>query len=87
MVEFRITLLIGDSMLQEYRDIISKLRVENAHFAKLFEKHSNLDHKISDVTGGREHMDYIELDGLKKKKLQLKDKLHAMCVAYQKANV
>jgi hypothetical protein len=36
-------------MLHEYRDIISKLKVDNAHFAKIFEKHNDLDQKIKDI--------------------------------------
>ncbi|WP_077927836.1 YdcH family protein [Wohlfahrtiimonas populi] len=70
-------------MLHEYRDIISKLRVENSRFASLFAKHSALDQKISKA--GKDRMDYVALDSLKKEKLQLKDEIYAMCVAYQKA--
>ena len=53
-------------MLHEYRDIISKLKVDNAHFAKIFEKHNELDQKITDVDEGREHMSDLDLDALKK---------------------
>ena len=70
-------------MLHEYRDIISKLRVENSRFASLFTKHSALDQKISKA--GKDRMDYVALDSLKKEKLHLKDEIYAMCVAYQKA--
>lgn len=71
-------------MLHEYRDIISKLKVENAHFAKIFEKHNELDQQIADVDEGREHMSDAELDTLKKEKLKLKDEAYAMIVAYKK---
>ncbi|AFL68965.1 YdcH family protein [Sulfurospirillum barnesii] len=73
-------------MLHEYRDIISKLKVENAHFAKIFEKHNELDQKITDVDEGREHMSDLDLDALKKEKLKLKDEAYAMIVAYKKEN-
>jgi uncharacterized protein len=73
-------------MLHEYRDIISKLKVENAHFAKIFEKHNELDQKITDVDEGREHMSDLDLDTLKKEKLKLKDEAYAMIVAYKKEN-
>lgn len=73
-------------MLHEYRDIIATLRADNGHFAKMFDKHNALDHKISDVTSGREYMDSTELECLKKEKLLLKDKIYAMCVEYQKEN-
>lgn len=71
-------------MLHEYRDIISKLKVENAHFAKIFERHNELDDKIREVEEGREHMDDLELEKLKKEKLKLKDEAYAMIIEYKK---
>ena len=73
-------------MLHEYREVISKLKVENAHFAKIFEKHNELDQKIVDIDEGREHMSDADLDVLKKEKLRLKDEAYAMIVAYKKEN-
>lgn len=72
-------------MLHDYREEISILKQENAHFAKLFEKHSELDHKAEAVDAGREHMDPFELDAIKKEKLRLKDQIYAMCVEYRKS--
>ena len=71
-------------MLHEYRDIISKLKQENAHFAKIFEKHNELDDKIAEVESGREHMEQLELEKLKKEKLKLKDEAYAMILEYKK---
>lgn len=71
-------------MLHEYRDIISDIKVSNAHFAKIFEKHNDLDQQISDVEEGREHMDQLALETLKKEKLKLKDEAYAMIMAYKK---
>jgi len=73
-------------MLHEYRDIISKLKQVNAHFAKIFERHNELDDKIKEVEEGREHMDDLELDKLKKEKLKLKDEAYAMILEYKKEN-
>lgn len=70
-------------MLHEYRDIISDMKVEDAHFAKIFEKHNELDQKIIDVEEGREHLDDFELDTLKKEKLRLKDEAYAMIIKYK----
>ena len=70
-------------MLHEYRDIISKIKVENAHFAKIFEKHNELDQKITDVEEGREHLEQLELEALKKEKLRLKDEAYAMIMNYK----
>ena len=42
-------------MLHEYRDEISVLKQENAHFAKIFDEHNELDQKIQDISEGREY--------------------------------
>jgi len=73
-------------MLHEYRDIISKLKVENAHFAKIFERHNELDEIVTEVEEGRKPMDDLELEKLKKEKLALKDEAYAMIIAYKKEN-
>ena len=71
-------------MLHEYRDIISKLKVENAHFAKIFERHNELDDIVTEVEEGRQHMDDLELEKLKKEKLRLKDEAYRMILDYEK---
>ncbi|RUM56054.1 MAG: hypothetical protein DSY40_02825 [Nautilia sp.] len=71
-------------MLHEYKDIISKLKVENAHFAKIFEKHNELDDKITKAENGEIPMDDLELEKLKKEKLLLKDEAYAMILKYKK---
>jgi len=71
-------------MLHEYKDIISKLKVENAHFAKIFEKHNELDDKITKAENGEIALDDLELEKLKKEKLLLKDEAYAMILKYKK---
>ena len=73
-------------MLHEYRDIISKLKQENAHFAKIFERHNELDDKIAEIEAGREHASDVELETMKKEKLKLKDEAYALIIEYKKAN-
>jgi len=73
-------------MLHEYKDIISKLKVENAHFHKIFDRHNELDDLITEVEDGRKPMDDLELEKLKKEKLRLKDEAYAMIIEYKKAN-
>ncbi len=73
-------------MLQEYRDIIPEMKTKNAHFAKIFERHNELDKKIDNVDAGREFMSDTELDTLKKEKLKLKDEAYAMIMEYKKNN-
>ena len=72
-------------MFHEYREVITKLKGDNAHFAKVFEKHNDLDQKITDVEEGREHMDHFELEALKKEKLRLKDEAYQMILEAKKA--
>ena len=71
-------------MLHEYRDIISILKQENAHFAKIFEKHNELDDKIAEIEAGREHASDSELETMKKEKLKLKDEAYALILKYKK---
>lgn len=65
-------------MFPEYRELISKLKQEDAHFARLFDEHNELDDKIT----GLENSDVTavsaadEIEGLKMKKLALKDELY-----------
>ena len=72
-------------MLHEYREEISKLKQENAHFAKIFEKHNELDQKVEDAEAGRIPMTDTELEPLKKEKLRLKDEAYKMILEYKKA--
>ena len=71
-------------MLHEYREEITSLKTENAHFAKIFEKHNELDDKINAVDAGREHMEQLDLEKLKKEKLKLKDEAYSMIMEFKK---
>jgi len=71
-------------MLHEYRDEIHELKQQNAHFAKIFEKHNELDKKIEDAEAGRVPMADLELETLKKEKLLLKDEAYKMILDYKK---
>jgi uncharacterized protein len=70
-------------MFHEDRDIVTKLKVEDKHFSRLFDKHNALNDKI-DLEG--QHMPDIELETLKKEKLKLKDELYTIIVAFKKEN-
>lgn len=71
-------------MLHEYRDEISVLKQENAHFAKIFEKHNELDQMTTDADEGRLHLSDAELEKMKKEKLLLKDEALMMILKYRK---
>ena len=71
-------------MLHEYRDEISELKTKNAHFAKIFEKHNELDQKAKDADEGRLHLSDFELEKIKKEKLKLKDEALLLILKYKK---
>ena len=71
-------------MLSEYRNEISELKQKNAHFAKIFERHNELDQKAKDADEGRLHLSDTELEQLKKEKLLLKDEALMMILKYKK---
>jgi uncharacterized protein YdcH (DUF465 family) len=62
-------------MFPEYRDLISQLKTTDHHFSRLFEKHNALDQKIKNLESGIEKATDLEIEILKKEKLQLKDEL------------
>jgi len=71
-------------MLHEYRDEIHELKQENAHFARIFEKHNELDDKITKAENGDIPMTDLEIETLKKEKLLLKDEAYKMIMDYKK---
>lgn len=72
-------------MLTEYRAEITKLKQSNGHFAKIFEKHNELDQQVQDAEHGRHAMSDIEIEKMKKKKLLLKDEMYQMIFESKKA--
>jgi len=70
-------------MLEEYRDIISKLKQENTHFAKQFEKHNELDDEIEKNS---KNLTDAEIENLKKEKLAIKDWIYAEVLKYKNDN-
>jgi len=72
-------------MLHEYKEEIHELKQNNAHFAKVFEKHNALDQKIEDAEENRTILTDVELETLKKEKLLLKDEAYKMIMDFKKA--
>ncbi|MPW21408.1 MULTISPECIES: YdcH family protein [Paraburkholderia] len=65
-------------MFPEYRDLISRLKNEDAHFARLFERHNELDHQVHNMETGVAPTDSIRIEAFKKEKLRIKDSLYAI---------
>lgn len=64
--------------LPEYKAQIHQLKMENRHFAKLADEYHDLDNEIIRIEEGVENTTDEYVDGLKKKRLHLKDQLFAM---------
>ena len=73
-------------MFHEYREEISSLKIQNAHFEKIFNKHNELDKKIMNAENGLEPLSNIEIENLKKQKLRLKDEVYTMIMEYKNSN-
>ena len=71
---FQLSRLTG--MFPEFRGLITKLKTEDSHFARLFDKHNELDHKIKAMEAGVERTASVEIENLKKEKLRLKDEMY-----------
>ena len=65
-------------MFPEYRDLITKLKTEDARFERLFDKHNELDQKIKNMEARISPGTHDEIETLKKEKLQIKDQLYTI---------
>jgi len=63
-------------MFPEFRDLITKLKVEDAYFANLFDKHNELDQRIKNIESNIELGTHNVVEMLKKEKLRLKDSMY-----------
>jgi uncharacterized protein YdcH (DUF465 family) len=60
----------------EFRDLISRLKNEDDHFLRLFNRHNELDQQIKNLEASAGPSGSITIEKLKKEKLQLKDSLY-----------
>ena len=56
-------------MFPEYRDLITKLKGNDAHFTRLFDKHNEMDQQIEIMESRIVQATAIEIENLKKEKL------------------
>lgn len=68
-------------MFPEYRERITRLKTEDAHFARLFDKHNQLDQQVKNMEDRIVSATHEEIETLKKEKLKLKDELYALLKA------
>ncbi|QLE87177.1 MULTISPECIES: YdcH family protein [Shewanella] len=65
-------------MFPEYRDLIRRLKTEDAHFLKTFNKHNELDDEIKELELHPSSEFTNEVHELKKRKLLLKEEIYTM---------
>lgn len=68
-------------MFPEYRDLITRLKTEDAHFTRVFNEHNELDQRIKNMEAHIEAGTPVEIETLKKQKLHLKDELYGILKA------
>ena len=56
----------------------------NPHIDRLIQRHQELNKIIDEVEAGREHMEDLELEKLKKEKLHIKDEVYNAVIKYKK---
>lgn len=64
--------------LPEHREKIHELKMNNAHFSRLFGQYHDVDHAVHRIETGAENTSDEELEVLKKERLHLKDQLFAI---------
>lgn len=62
-------------MFPEFRELISRLKTEDEHFARLFHRHNEIDQQIKNMEAGLVPTDGRTIEHLKKEKLKFKDSL------------
>jgi uncharacterized protein YdcH (DUF465 family) len=61
---------------------VDKLLDSDDGFRRLYNKHSVLNAKVDQVTAGKAAMEDLQLEGLKKEKLMLRDRMQAIIQAH-----
>lgn len=65
-------------MFPEFRDLISTLKGNHPQFSRLLHRHNELDQHIKNMEAGIVVAAGMEIEKLKKEKLQLKDQLYSI---------
>ncbi len=72
-------------MFPEFREEISRLKIEDARFSKLFHRHNALDQEIKNSEAGLLLATQGTIETLKKEKLHLKDELYGILLKSREA--
>jgi len=66
------------SEFPEFNEEIRSLKMNNAHFQRLFKEYHELDHEVNRIEQGVENTSDAYIEKQKLKRLHLKDELFAM---------
>ena len=66
----------------EFADAIHQLKTHNHHFAKLFDEYHQVTSQVETLEGKNVPVTDEAYEALKKKRLNLKDKLYAMLIEH-----
>lgn len=66
----------------EYKDAIHALKTGSHHFARLFDEYHKVNKDIRRIEENVEPVTDVALEEMKKRRLRLKDELHAMLRAH-----
>ena len=67
----------------ESKETIHQLKMENNHFARLFNEYHEVDHEVHRIETNAETTSDEYLEGRKKERLRLKDELFSMIHAHE----
>ncbi|MCC7260724.1 MAG: YdcH family protein [Alphaproteobacteria bacterium] len=73
--------LENHSLVNEFpqlREKIHAMKLSDTHFARLFDEYDAAEHAVHRIESGAEAASDAHLETLKKKRLELKDKLYAL---------
>ncbi|MCE2926246.1 MAG: YdcH family protein [Rickettsiales bacterium] len=76
--------LENHSLINEFPDMrerIHHMKMSDNHFARLFAEYDSIEHDVHRIESGSEAASDERLEGLKKKRLSLKDELFRMLKA------
>lgn len=71
--------------LPDNRDTIHTLKMNNAHFARLFDQYHTTDHDVHRIESGAENTSDAYLETRKLERLHLKDQLYRMIMDFEQA--
>ncbi len=73
-------------MFENEKSTVNELLQRDEVFRRLYDKHASLNSRVDEVTAGKEAMEQLELETLKKEKLLLADRMQAIIHAHHEAH-